>query len=324
MALDDNTPKSGEDAEEEEFNAAAFWRAPIGPPPTDASKADEEKKTKAAADQCERERRAEEDREAARRVEAAFLAEKERSASALQEQARKLEKKTMPMRPQDMTYEVLKEHLMAFQAEWFRKYGRRITPADEEAGLVPQPVQIMYHELGKRLSPEQLEHDQQMKAKREAAEAEAAAAAAAEAEAAAKARAEAEAARAKEWEAFEVNRDNLWAAASAEAKDQRIEAAGGSEAGAKALSGAASWAKPEDVTRDSRPTIEEYLQQARDEFGIPSVDEEEAAMRAEEAVKWARDGGDAADAVARREAWAAAKAAEGDQSSNGPVAVPVC
>ena len=90
-----------------------------------------------------------------------------------------------------MTYEQLTERLLEFQKQWWARYKRKITPEDEAAGLVPPPVQLLYNELGKRLSPEQLAKDQELKQERDAKAAEEAAKAAAEKEAAAAKRAEA-------------------------------------------------------------------------------------------------------------------------------------
>jgi len=79
-----------------------------------------------------------------------------------------------------------------------------------------------------------------------------------------------------------------------------MEAAGGA-LGALALSGAASWVKLDEGPKDARPTIDEYVQQAREEFGLGV--EEDNTEKQREAAAWARDGGAEADELARRAKW---------------------
>lgn len=290
----DSTMAAGADSvDTEEFNAAGFWRAPIGPPPK------EETVVKPPAPTAE-ERAAEKER--------ALAAEKEEQAGkerrAREEQARKVAAYLMPMPIEKMSYEMIKERLITFQHQWYARHGRKVTPEDEQAGRVPVPILQLYNELGKRLSPEQVASDQAASKERAAAEAEAAAKVAAEAaaEAATRAAADAEAkeARAKEWATFEATKEAAWKSSTTEAKEQRVDAAG-SALGERALSGAASMVYVDEGTRDSRPTLEEYIQQAREEFGL--VTHDDGTEAAEEAAQWAARGGAAADEVAFRDAW---------------------
>jgi hypothetical protein len=241
------------EAEEEEFNSAAFWRAPIGPLPelpSEPAPAPALAPAEASATVAPREKR-EQDRE---------------QEALLREQAQKLEKFTMPMKAADMTTEQVKETLLRFQAHWFSRHGRPVALSDARDGRLPRPVMELYDELGKRLSPEQLAHDQQ----RAQAKAEAMKAQQAQREAQQQQeqqqRAAAQAARAQEWEVFEKNKDAAWKSAAAEAKDQREEVAG---AGALALTGAASWVKLDD-NKSTGTTREEYLEQVRADFGLAS------------------------------------------------------
>jgi hypothetical protein len=210
----------------------------------------------------------------------------------------------------EVPYEMLKERLLRFQTEWWQKHGRKVTPEDMATGLVPGEVICMYNEIGKRLTPEQQAQDVEQKAAREAraaarkAEDEARQAAAAEKRAEDEARLDAAAeTREEEWAAFEANKEDEWTSAKAAAKDQRVEAAGGSAIGAHVLSGAASFVKPAEMATKTGPTWEEYVQQARDDFGLRDDDDDEASAQQAEALRWARDGGAAADELAQREAW---------------------
>ena len=123
-----------------------------------------------------------------------------------------------------------------------------------------------------------------------------------------------EAARAKRWAEFEENKDALWASASSEAKEQRVEAADEAGLDVSALAGAASFVKLDEgaMPTPSLPTREEYLQQALDahgfKFGPDGPSEEE---KREEATAWARAGGADADDAARRDQWAAASGTSG-------------
>ena len=272
----------------EGLSAAAFWRAPIGPPPEDVAAPVPAKK----------------DLDGSRIVaEAATAAAEAAEREARKERERKVLEYLLPMPIEEMSYDMLKERLTTFQHQWYARHGRRITPEDEKAGRVPIPVIMLYNELGKRLSPEQVAADLEASKARAAAEAEVAAKAAAEAETAAAAKAEAEAAvreaRDKEWAAFEASREDAWKSATMEAKDQRIDVAG--KAGGLALSGAASFLKPDDCIKDSRPTLEEYVQQCREEFFGPQEEDNSEAIA--EAEGWRRGGGAEADAIAFREAW---------------------
>ena len=295
-----------DDTETEDFNAAAFWRAPVGPPPTDAAAA---KGATIAGPETVRAAIAAAEREAAAKAAAKKDAEKaaaEKAAAekaAAEERRRKVAAYLMPMPLEEMSYEMIKERLYTFQQQWWARHGRRVTPEDERAGRVPVPIINLYTELGKRLTPEQVAADKARVEARQAAEKEAAAKAKADADAAAEADAariaSCKEARAKEWEEFEAGREAAWRSATTDARDQRVEAAG--EVGAKALTGAATWVHVDEGTKDSRPTREEYLQQAMDEFGL-RVEKDEAGLAAE-AAQWERGGGAEADAVAQREAW---------------------
>ena len=315
MASDDSSTAS--------FQSAAFWRAPIGPPPEvepvkpsakslamsdEVVSDDHNKPTECAADN--KSTLLNNVKQAAAEAEAE-TAKKSAAEAEAAARAKRVAEFWFPVPAEKMTYEQLTERLLEFQKQWWARYKRKITPEDEAAGLVPPPVQLLYNELGKRLSPEQLAKDQELKQERDAKAAEEAAKAAAEKEAAAAKRAEAEAARAKEWEEFEKNKEAAWTSAAAEAKDQRVDAAG-SELGAMALSGAASWVKIDEPPKreGGAMTREEYIQGAMAEFGIVADDAEEKEERRLEREKWKREGGRAADEAAKEEAWRKKLAAE--------------
>ena len=179
-----------DDTETEDFNAAAFWRAPVGPPPTDAAAA---KGATIAGPETVRAAIAAAEREAAAKAAAKKDAEKaaaEKAAAekaAAEERRRKVAAYLMPMPLEEMSYEMIKERLYTFQQQWWARHGRRVTPEDERAGRVPVPIINLYTELGKRLTPEQVAADKARVEARQAAEKEAAAKAKADADAAAEA-----------------------------------------------------------------------------------------------------------------------------------------
>jgi len=289
----------------DDFNAAAYWRAPIGAPPEDVKPAPTVGLTADGIGLLKEQA-----------VQETML---RKELALKQERARKLEQFLLPIPPQDLSTEEIQEKLLGFQAQWWAHHRRKLTAEDAGNGLVPTPVLALYDELGKRLTPEQVAADQELKKKREAAAKQAAAKTEADVAALAAQRAAIEDARAKEWAEFHANKEAAWKSAASEAHDQRKEAAGGGSFGARALSGAASFVKTESVQKSGGPTREEYLQQAMDDFGIRGEDEDHAAeRRREEEAQWARGGGADADAVARLEAWRSA-----EQAGNTPSAVTV-
>eukprot|EP00966_Prymnesium_polylepis_P230437 5332034-Prymnesium_polylepis.1 len=138
--------------------------------------------------------------------------------------------------------ERLRERIAEFEAAFAREHGRPPTP--EDGPRLPKEVLQLYHEhtLSLQMSPEQTK---QAVARLEA-QAKARAEAAAKAAEATQAR---EAARKAEWEAWEARKEAAWAEAKTEARDQRSDAIAGAGAAGdeRALTGAASWVKPDDV-----------------------------------------------------------------------------
>ena len=297
-----------DESDDDTFNDVSFWRAPVGLPPD--QEAQSGPLTTKSVEAIISRPPALDHLLMTQEMPSHGQADKLQQVMPTQEmpsreQADKLSQVLLPKAVEEMTYDELKERLHDFQAQWWARYKRRITPDDERSGLIPAPVLRMYGEIGKRLTPEQLAKDQELKREREAAAAQAAAAAAAEAAALAAKHAEGREARAKEWAEFELNKETAWRAATTEAKDQRIEAAG-DEICSNALTGAASWVKVDDQRQSSAPTREEYIRQAMDDFGI-SVEEDHAAL-AQEEQKWARARGAKADEAATQERWAQAEA----------------
>jgi hypothetical protein len=291
------------DDDGEEFNAATFWRAPVGPAP-ELSDSDSLRPTpppEAAPEPLDP------------------LAPQPRVTD---EQASKLQNKVVPPRPKtkEMSTELIKDVIYQFQADFFKRYGRPVSMDDAKHGRLPVPILELYDELGSRLSPEQQAADRERAearaAAREKAEADAHAAAIAKAAADTERVAAVKAAREREWAEFEANKEAAWASAAREAHEQREEVAG--SAGVLALSGASTFVLADEPPR-RQPTKEEYLRQMRDEFGIPSPEDgpsaaERAAERAEEQA-WARNGGDEADDLASRDAWQRRQQGERQASS---------
>ena len=137
---------------------------------------------------------------------------------------------TRPVPVDELPTDEIKRRLEDFAAS-FKK--RRQPLHFRTQGL---PVQIMAaRPAGGSSSEERAKTDELMATKK----AEAAAAAAAKAAE----RDAFEAARAKRWAEFEENKDALWASASSEAKEQRVEAADEAGLDVSALAGAASFVK---------------------------------------------------------------------------------
>jgi len=276
---------------EEDFNSAQFWRAPIAPlqqAPTATSTPPCIVPTEAKA------------------FGSSVLAAAKDAAA----------KQTMinpPPRPgfehlaakpipvEEMTTGTITTILHNFERAWRARNGRALTLAD--AKELPEQILALYDQIGKRLTPEERAAANR---KLEQRHAEATAARSAE-EAKHKA---AEAARAKEWQSFEASKETAWSSAVVAAREQREEAAvsaGLDASGAvRSLSGAASWVKPDEHPKACGPTREAYLSAALDEFGLSQVDPNELTEeeRRQEALEWGRRRGAAADEIAGREAWA--------------------
>ena len=207
---------------------------------------------------------------------------------------------TRPVPVDELPTDEIKRRLEDFAASFKKRHGRPIALSD--AKDLPVQIMALYDQLGRRLSPEERAKTDELMATKKAEAAAAAAAKAAERDAF-------EAARAKRWAEFEENKDALWASASSEAKEQRVEAADEAGLDVSALAGAASFVKLDEgaMPTPSHPTREEYLQQALDAHGFKFVpDGPSEEEKREEATAWARAGGADADDAARRDQWAAA------------------
>lgn len=231
-------PGDGSDSDEE-YNAASFWRAPIGPAPEiDPSPAP----APAAAPSSSVQR-------PAVMINPAPRPGFEHIAPA-------------PIAVEDLSTAEIKSKLQAFEANFKMNRGRPITLAD--AKELPDPILALYDQLGRRLNPAELARANEVYEARTA-------------EAATKAaeRAAAKEARAKEWEAKKAE---AWNSAKGSARSQREDDASriGLD-GPEVLSGAASWIKVEETKVPTMPTREQYLQQvldSRPDWKLPAQPDE--------------------------------------------------
>lgn len=301
-ALDDDDAHHDEDALD--AHASNFWRQPNGlPPQIEPEQPQIKAEPEPSAPPAKRDDRTALDRAGVGTDPA--VADPDRAGRELMAQAAKLEKFLKPQPVSEMKTEVLKELLHEWQADWYRRYGRKVTPDDAAAGRVPQSVLEMYDEVGKRLSPEEMAADKRRAADAKAAEEEAHAAAAARAAQEARRRDEAEAERRARWAEFEAKKEEVWRSAAAEARDQREDVAGPA---AHALTGASTWVRSEEAAPRSQPTKEEVLEDRDRAFGLAPPEGPSPAELREEQEYCARDGA-AADRAAREEAWEKAEQA---------------
>jgi len=186
----------------------------------------------------------------------------------------------------------IKEMLLAFETRWRAKYGCAVTLADQKD--LPQQILALYDQIGRRLNPEERAAANALwETKKNAAKA--------EAEAAAAKRAAIEETRAKQWAEFDAHKNTLWKSAVGDARNQREAVAVEAGVSALDLTGAATFVKPPDVERDSRPTREQYIQQACDERGLVLLDPTKLTEEEKDAehAQWVKRGGAAADEAAR-------------------------
>ena len=218
-----------------------------------------------------------------------------------QDQIRKLDMMLKPMRIEGMSTADIQARLADFESDFRKRHGRPIALADAQE--LPRPVLEMYDQLGRRLSPEERAQAQTRLEARQAAETAAKAQAEAEAAVAAEKRAASAGARAREWEAFEANKEAVWRAASSEAREQREEAAAEHGLSAASLTGASTWLKVDEPGKREQ-SKEEMIEQFRLERGLSARREElTEEQRQREAAEWSAKGGAEADALARQEAW---------------------
>jgi hypothetical protein len=196
----------------------------------------------------------------------------------------------------------IQARLAEFEADFRKRHGRPIALADTQE--LPKPVLEMYDQLGRRLSPEERALAQARLEARQAAEMAVKAQAEAEAAVAAEKRAASAGARAREWEAFEANKEAVWRAASSEAREQREEVAAEHGLSASSLTGASTWLKVDEPSGKREQSKEEMIEQFRLERGLSARREElTEEQRQREAAEWSAKGGAEADAFARQEAW---------------------
>ena len=218
-----------------------------------------------------------------------------------QDQIRKLDMMLKPMRIEGMSTADIQARLADFESDFRKRHGRPIALADAQE--LPRPVLEMYDQLGRRLSPEERAQAQTRLEARQAAETAAKAQAEAEAAVAAEKRAASAGARAREWEAFEANKEAVWRAASSEAREQREEAAAEHGLSASSLTGASTWLKVDEPGKREQ-SKEEMIEQFRLERGLSARREElTEEQRQRETAEWSAKGGAEADALARQEAW---------------------
>ena len=203
-------------------------------------------------------------------------------------------------------------HLNRFRASFHKQHGRPIRESDSKD--LPEQILALFDQVGRRLTPEQLEAANARLEAQRASDREKAAQAAAE-------RAAALEARAHEWAAFEANKERLWRSAVGDAKDQRLEVAQAvGLARPESLSGAASLCKVDVAPPSAQPTREQFIEQALDLNGLRFVaDPKEAPGEADE---WRRNGGDEADMAATREAWLAKNGPSSTGAEHGSVESP--
>ena len=219
-----------------------------------------------------------------------------------QDQIRNFDKMLKPIPVEEMSTADIQARLAEFEADFRKRHGRPIALADTQD--LPKPVLEMYDQLGRRLSPEeQIKALARLEA-RQSAEMTAKAQAEVEAAVAAEKRAAAAAARAREWEAFEANKEAVWRAASSEAREQREEVAAEHGLSASSLTGASTWLKVDEPSGKREQSKEEMIEQFRLERGLSARREElTEEQRQREAAEWSAKGGAEADALARQEAW---------------------
>ena len=218
-----------------------------------------------------------------------------------QDQIRKLDKMLKPIQVEEMSTADIQARLAEFEADFRKRHGRPIAFADTQE--LPKPVLDMYDQLGRRLSPEERALAQARLEARQSAEMTAKAQAEVEAAVAAEKRAAAAAARAREWEAFEANKEAVWRSASSEAREQREEVAAEHGLSASSLTGASTWLKMDEPGKREQ-SKEEMIEQFRLERGLSARREElTEEQRQREAAEWSAKGGAEADAFARQEAW---------------------
>jgi len=300
---------------EECFNAANFWRAPLGPPPAVCDKPQADSTTLPPAPPPASPQPPAEAAPASAPPDAG--ASGQLDADEMNRRIRKVDRMLKPTPVAELTTDEIKARLTRFETEFRERYRRPIALSDCKD--MPQPVLDMYNEIGRRLTPEQrAEAEERLKAKQAAAKQ-----VAAEEE---EKRAAAAAVRAKEWETFEANKDALWREASSAARDQRSEVAAAHGLSERTLSGAATFVRDVDEGEPKRnptlnPTREEFIEQKRLERGLsarPGEPTEEEKQR--ELDEFAAKGGAAADAVAQAEAWTKRMGADEPpkSSSNAP------
>jgi len=274
-----------------DYNAFSFWRAPIEATPTLSEVAPPPPPPPALSDDT---------------AAPPSFALNEPTAGreqhvVTQDQIRKLDMMLKPMRIEDMSTADIQARLADFEADFRKRHGRPIALADAQE--LPKPVLEMYDQLGRRLSPEERALAQARLEARQAAEMAVKAQAEAEAAVAAEKRAASAGARAREWEAFEANKEAVWRAASSEAREQREEVAAEHGLSASSLTGASTWLKVDEPGKREQ-SKEEMIEQFRLERGLSARREElTEEQRQREAAEWSAKGGAEADAFARQEAW---------------------
>jgi len=271
-------------SDDEDFNSFNFWKAPIAVPPDAEAPPPPPPPAPTTSDE---------------RLPSFSLNEPAQYVVTV-EQIRKLDKVLKPTPVDQMSTADIQARLAEFEADFCQRHGRSVALSD--VPQLPKPVLEMYDQLGRRLSPEDRAKAQERLEARQAAERAAQALAEAQATAEAEKRAAAVAARAKEWEAFEANKEAAWRAAASAAREQREEVAAEHGLRAASLTGASTWLKVDEEPARQTQTKAEMIEQIRLERGLRArPDELTVELIQHEAAEWSAKGGAEADALAREE-----------------------